>query len=76
MNFDIDCKTGNFLWVVEGGGRGVGGETKPLYQTVKCGKTKQEFSGMLCRTCFVPSHSELNESMIHILAKSIGLFMR
>ena len=33
---------------------------------------------MLCRTCFVTSHQELNESisMTHILAKSIGKFMR
>ena len=39
---------------------------------------KQKFRGMLCRTCFVPSQKELNESinMTHILAKSIGKFMR
>ena len=60
-------------------GRGGGGaEGKPNHyiRLSNDAKTKQEFSGMLCRTCFVPSHSELNESMIHILAKSIGLFMR
>ena len=40
--------------------------------------SRQEFRGMPCRTCFVSSHYELNESisMTHIVAKFIGQFVR